>query len=233
MRVAIVGAGVSGLVVAHLLHPRHEITVFEAAPYAGGHTHTVPVDTDEGTYHVDTGFIVFNDRNYPDFERLLERLHVPWQPTSMSFSVSDAEGRFEYASTSLNGLFATRANALSPAFHRMVAEVPRFQRACRRLLAEDDQDVSLAEWLRRQRFSRAFIERLIVPQAAAVWSAEPRQMWSFPARFLARVLRQPRDALAAGPPPVAGHPGRLGPLCGGADAPVWLSASARHAGRGD
>jgi predicted NAD/FAD-binding protein len=185
MRVAVVGAGISGLVVAHLLHPRHDITVFEAGEYAGGHTNTVRVDTGSDTHDVDTGFIVFNDRNYPNFERLLSRLAVASQPSSMSFSVSDEHGRFEYSSTSLAGLFATPANRVNPAFHRMVAEVPRFQRACRALLDDGSWDLSLLDWCRRERFSDYFIQRLIVPQAAAVWSADPRQMWSFPARFLA------------------------------------------------
>jgi uncharacterized protein len=186
MRIAIVGAGVSGLVAAHLLHGRHEITVFEAGDRPGGHTHTVRVDTADETHWVDTGFIVFNDRNYPLFERLLARLGVASQPTDMSFGASDEAGRFAYASTSPNGLFASRANLVSPAFHRMLADVVRFQRAARALVAgEDDDDPSLAEWLERRRFSTAFVERVIVPQAAAVWSADPRQMWSFPARFLA------------------------------------------------
>jgi predicted NAD/FAD-binding protein len=185
MRIAVIGAGISGLVVAHLLHPRHDVTVFEAGAHAGGHTNTVQVDRGGESHAVDTGFIVFNDRNYPQFERLLARLGVASQPSNMSFSVADEHGAFEYASTSLGGLFATPANRISPAFGRMVAEVPRFQRACRRLLADGDAEVSLRDWLARERFSEYFIERLIVPQAAAVWSADPRQMWSFPARFLA------------------------------------------------
>ena len=184
MRVAIVGAGVSGLVAAHLLHERHEITVFESAGRPGGHADTVRVDTADATHWVDTGFIVFNDRNYPRFERLLDRLGVAAQPASMSFGVSSEDGAFEYASTSPNGLFATRANLVSPRFHRMLRDIVRFQRAARDLLCSDD-DPSLGEWLERRRFSPAFVERLIVPQAAAVWSADPRQMWSFPARFLA------------------------------------------------
>ncbi|HEY0631099.1 MAG TPA: FAD-dependent oxidoreductase, partial [Thermoleophilaceae bacterium] len=89
MKIAIVGAGVSGLTVAHMLHREHEIAVFEAGDYAGGHTNTVRVDTPHETHHVDTGFIVFNDRNYPNFERLLARLGVPSQPSDMSFAVSD------------------------------------------------------------------------------------------------------------------------------------------------
>jgi len=187
MRIAIVGAGVSGLVVAHLLHHRHEVTVFEAADYAGGHTNTIRVDTPNETHHVDTGFIVFNDRNYPNFERLLTALGVAWQPSTMSFSVSDGIGDFEYSGASPNGLFANRRHLLTPSFHRMVADLARFNRAARTLAAAKDDagSPSLGEWLERQRFSRAFIDRLIVPQASAVWSADPRQMWTFPARFLA------------------------------------------------
>jgi uncharacterized protein len=189
MRIAVVGAGVSGLVVAHLLHREHEVTVFESAAYAGGHTNTIRVDTPNETHHVDTGFIVFNDRNYPAFERLLVRLGVAWQPSTMSFSVSDGVGDFEYCGASPNGLFAKRRHLLTPWFHRMVSDLARFQWAARRLLAASDGDdhpgPSLGDWLERQRFSRPFVERLIVPQFAAVWSADPRQMWSFPARFLA------------------------------------------------
>jgi uncharacterized protein len=184
MRIAIIGAGVSGLVAAHLLHDRHEVSVFEAGARPGGHADTVRVDTADATHWVDTGFIVFNDRNYPRFERLLDRLGVATQPARMSFGVSSEDGAFEYASTSPNGLFATRANLVSPRFHRMLRDVRRFQREARDLLASDE-DPALAEWLERRGFSPAFVERLIVPQAAAVWSADPRQMWSFPARFLA------------------------------------------------
>jgi uncharacterized protein len=185
MRFAVVGSGISGLVVAHLLHRGHDITVFEANAYPGGHTNTIRVDTPNETHQVDTGFIVFNDRNYPNFERLLERLAVSGQPSTMSFSVSDGVGDFEYSSASPNGLFANRAHLLAPRFHRMVADLARFNRAARELLADRADDLSLGDWLERHRFSRMFIERLIVPQASAVWSAAPGQMWSFPARFLA------------------------------------------------
>jgi uncharacterized protein len=184
MKVAIIGAGVSGLTVAHLLHRSHDVIVYEAGDYAGGHTNTVRVDTPNETHHVDTGFIVFNDRNYPNFERLLRRLGVAWQPSSMSFSVSDPSGQFEYSSRSPNGLFATRRHLVTPWFHQMVFDLARFNRAAVRLLAGSD-DPSLGAWLEAQHLSRAFVERLIVPQVSAVWSADPRQRWSFPARFLA------------------------------------------------
>jgi predicted NAD/FAD-binding protein len=184
MRIAVVGAGVSGLVAAHLLAPEHEVHVFEAQAYAGGHTNTVRVDTPDETHWVDTGFIVFNDRNYPRFERLLGRLGVAGQPSDMSFAVSDTRGDFEYASTSPNGLFAKRAHLATPWFHRMLADLVRFQREARGLLASGGEGPSLGHFLEERRYSRAFVDRLIVPQAAAVWSADPRQMWSFPARFL-------------------------------------------------
>jgi uncharacterized protein len=184
MRIAVVGAGISGLVVAHLLHRTHDITVFEANSYAGGHTNTIRVDTPNETHQVDTGFIVFNDRNYPNFQRLLERLAVGWQRSTMSFSVSDGRGDFEYCSASPNGLFAKRAHVLSPGFNRMVADLARFNRAARALLGDRAVDLSLGDWLERHDFSRAFVERLIVPQASAMWSADPGQMWSFSGRFL-------------------------------------------------
>src|SRR3954453_19919293 len=184
MRIAVVGAGVSGLVADQLLHERHEVPVFEAGGKPGGHTNTVRVDTPNETHHVDTGFIVFNDRNYPNFNRLLARLAVQWQPSDMSFPVGDEGGDFEYASTSANGLFAKRTHLAQPWFHRMLADAVRFQRAGRALLQGGDGGPSLGHWVEELRFSRPFIERLIVPQASAVWSQRPRQMLNFPARFL-------------------------------------------------
>jgi predicted NAD/FAD-binding protein len=185
VRVAIIGAGVSGLTAAHLLQGEHELTVFEAGAHPGGHVTTVRVDDEQrGPLDVDTGFIVFNDRNYPRFERLLGELGVATQRSDMSFSVADEHGDFEYSGASPNGLFAKRAHLVAPWFHRMVADLVRFQRAARELLA-GTADPSLAAWLEEQRFSRAFVDRLIVPQASAVWSADPRQMATFPARFLA------------------------------------------------
>jgi uncharacterized protein len=189
MRIAIVGAGVSGLVTAHLLQRAHDVTVFEAAAYAGGHSNTVRVDTANETHAVDTGFIVFNDRNYPNFERLLGQLGVASQPSTMTFSVSDGRGDFEYNGSSPNGLFAKRAHLVTPWFHRMIADMARFNRAARELVrthgAGRDDGPSLGDWLEQLRFSQPFIDRLIVPQASAVWSADPAQMWTFPARFLA------------------------------------------------
>jgi predicted NAD/FAD-binding protein len=191
-RIAIIGTGISGLVAAHELHAEHDITVFEADARAGGHANTIRVETAAGQLDIDTGFIVFNDRNYPTFERLLDRLGVASQPSTMSFSVSDEAGRFEYNGASLNGLFATRRHLVRREFHGMIADLVRFNRAAAAMLDEPagpDAGPSLRRWLDHQGFSPAFVERLIVPQASAVWSADPAQMWSFPARFMLEFLR--------------------------------------------
>jgi uncharacterized protein len=189
VKVAIVGAGISGLTCAHLLHPHHEITVFEAERRPGGHTHTIDVETESGLVSVDTGFIVFNDRNYPGFERLLERLGVESQASNMSFSVSDGRGEFEYNGASANGLFARRSNLVRPSFHRMVRDLLRFNREAPALVGLNGSGPTLLDFLEDGGYSREFVERLIVPQAAAVWSADPRDLRHFPAGLLAEFFQ--------------------------------------------
>ncbi|MBA3301142.1 MAG: FAD-dependent oxidoreductase [Thermoleophilaceae bacterium] len=185
MRLAIVGGGISGLTAAHLLQPDHDIVLFEANDYPGGHTDTHSVETESGSYAIDTGFIVFNDRNYPNFIKLMDRLGVADQPTTMSFSVKDELSDFEYSGGSANGLFAKRSHLLKPSFHRMYLDLLRFNRDGREQLRNGSMNgVSLRDYLDDGGYSRDFIEKLIVPQAAAVWSADPDQMWSFPAKFL-------------------------------------------------
>jgi len=185
MRIAIVGTGISGLVCAHKLHPEHEITVYEANDYVGGHTNTVRVDLPDETQWVDTGFIVLNDRNYPNFQPLLDELGVATQPSHMSFSVSDGDA-FEYAGTP-RGLFAKPGHAANPRFLRMIRDLVRFNREAAELLdLAPGTGPSLRDFLDEGGYSEWFVQRLIVPQASAVWSAEPEQMWSFPAGFLAR-----------------------------------------------
>lgn len=181
-RIAVIGAGVSGLVAAYLLSEAHEVTVFEANDYPGGHSNTVRVDTEEQTHWVDTGFVMFNDRNYPAFERLLHRLEVAWRPCSSSFSVSD-RGRFEYSTASVNGLFASRAHLVTPSFYRMVADLLRFQREAPAALV-DGGGAALGDWLEGHRYSAAFIDRLLVPVVASVWSAPPDDVWRMPVGFV-------------------------------------------------
>jgi predicted NAD/FAD-binding protein len=185
-KVAVVGTGISGLVAAHKLHPAHDITVFEAGDHVGGHTNTVHVENANDDVWVDTGFIVHNDRNYPHFQALMTELGVETQPSHMSFSVSDDRGSFEYAGTP-RGLLAQPAHLVSPRFLRMLSDLRRFNREARDLIGlPPGRGPSLREFLREGRYSEWFIERLIVPQASAVWSADPEQLWEFPASFLAQ-----------------------------------------------
>ncbi len=185
-RIAVVGAGVSGLVAAAELHRAgHEVEVFEAGDHPGGHTNTIEVEAPDGTWAVDTGFIVFNELNYPNFERLLGELGVASQPADMSFSVSDGRGGFEWATTGPRGLFARPAHVLDLRFHRMLRDLIRFNREARRLVGCRERGPSLRRFLVEGGYSEYFVERLLIPQASAVWSADPAQMWSFPAAFLA------------------------------------------------
>jgi predicted NAD/FAD-binding protein len=185
LRIAVVGGGISGLTAAHALGPDHEVTVFEAEGRLGGHSSTAVVDTPVGEQPIDTGFIVFNDRNYPNFSKLLDQIGADYVKSNMSFSVADETGSFEYSGSSPNGLFATRRNLASPAFHAMVRDLVRFNAAAKRLVAEGgDDDVSLMRFLENGGYSKYFIERLIVPQVSAVWSADPEQLYSFPARIV-------------------------------------------------
>jgi uncharacterized protein len=187
-RIAVVGAGVSGLVAAREIHRAgHEVSVFEAGDYAGGHTNTISVEADAGRWEVDTGFIVLNDRNYPNFERLLAELGVATQPASMSFSVSDGRGGFEWASRP-RGVFAQGANLLDPRFHRMLLDLVRFFRDARALVGTNGKGPTLRAFLGQRGYSEYFVERLIVPQISAIWSADPDQLWSFPASFMAEFL---------------------------------------------
>ena len=183
MRIAIVGSGISGLTAAHLLHQEHEVTLFEADDRIGGHTSTVEVEHER--FGIDTGFIVFNDRNYPNFERLLDSLGVESQPSSMSFSVCDAVHDFEYSSGSANGLYSKRSHLVSPTFHRMVLDLARFNRDLRPHIGTNGTSPGLGDFLEEGGYSQAFVDRLIVPQVAAVWSADPRDLDSFPTGFLA------------------------------------------------
>lgn len=186
MKIAIIGTGIAGLYAARHLAREHEITVFEANDYIGGHTHTVDVTQDGRDYRVDTGFIVFNHRTYPRFTRLLEELGVASQASSMSFSVHCEATGLEYNGTSLNSLFAQRRNLLSPGFHRMILDILRFNREAPALLADPRQDISLGDYLERQRHGRRFVEHYIIPMGAAIWSSNPEVMYRFPAHHFIR-----------------------------------------------
>lgn len=188
-RIAVIGTGISGMVAAHVLNDKHDITVFEAGDRIGGHTHTVPVDGPSGTTWVDTGFIVFNDWTYPNFVRLLERLGVRSQPSEMSFSVSCARSGLEYNGGSLRKLLVRKRNALSPGFWMMLRDIFRFNRQASALLEDGRGELPLGEYLEQEGYSRAFIDWHIVPLGAAVWSTSAERMLEFPARFFVRFFR--------------------------------------------
>jgi predicted NAD/FAD-binding protein len=183
MRIAVIGSGISGMVAAYYLNRAHEVTVYESASHMGGHTNTVDVDYQGRQYALDTGFIVFNDWTYPNFIRLLDALHVPWQPSSMSFSVRCEQTGLEYNGTSINSLFAQRSNIARPSFLRMVADILRFNRRAARLLQAPADGLTLSEYLDREGYSRFFIDHYIIPMGAAIWSSQPVDMLRFPARF--------------------------------------------------
>ncbi len=188
MRIAIIGAGVSGLVAAHLLHPQHEITVFEQNGYLGGHAHTVRVPLDDCDLDVDTGFIVYNDCNYPLFSRLLGDLEVATEKSAMSFSVSHRPSGFEYRATNADTIFAERHNLLRPSFHRMLVDIARFNRAGRRLLERGDDSRTLGELLAGHGFSRRLRDHFVVPLGSSIWSADPATFDEIPASTYARFM---------------------------------------------
>lgn len=185
MRVAVVGSGVSGLVAARELSKKHEVVLLEGSDRIGGHTHTVTVMEGERPIPIDTGFIVFNTKTYPSFVRLLGELGVAWTPTEMSFSVRSDRRDFEYNGRDLSSLFSQPSNLLRPSFLRMVADILRFYREGRELLASGGER-PLIEWLKERRYSRAFIDDHLMPMVRAVWSANREVAERFPARFLLR-----------------------------------------------
>jgi predicted NAD/FAD-binding protein len=188
VRIAVVGGGVSGLVAASLLHPRHPVTLYEAEPRLGGHAHTVEVEEDGRAFGVDTGFIVYNERTYPLFTRLLARLGVATRATTMSFSVRCERSGVEYNGGSLGGLVARPANLLDPAFRRMLREVPRFWRDARALLARPDEKADLGAFLEAGGYDAAFLELHLRPMLAAIWSTPEARVDAMPALALARFL---------------------------------------------
>lgn len=183
--IAIIGSGISGLSCAHALHRRHQLQVFEAADYIGGHTHTVTVQEEGGAIPVDTGFIVCNDRTYPNFLRLLDGLGVARQESEMSFSVRNDDDDLEYNGGSWNGLFAQRGNLIRPRFWRLLADILRFNRAVRQEIDVDD-GLTIGRYLEQGGYSPQFRENYLLPMVAAIWSMGLDSCEAFPLPFFAR-----------------------------------------------
>lgn len=186
-RIAIIGSGISGLTCGYLLHKTHDIQVFEANDYIGGHTATLDVEIANQHYAIDTGFIVYNDWTYPNFIKLLSQIGVHGQATEMSFSVKNLAQNLEYNGNTINSLFAQRRNFLRPMFYRIVADILRFNKLCKGLYADKSiaqiGNVTLGEFLQENQFSDDFCENYILPMCAAIWSATLEDIKGFPLAF--------------------------------------------------
>ncbi len=187
MKIAIIGTGISGLTCGYYLHRQHDITVFEANDYIGGHTATVDIQLEGKTYAIDTGFIVYNDRTYPNFIRLMDELGVETRPTEMSFSVRNDDTGLEYNGHTVMTLFAQKRNWLNPKFYYFIYEILRFNQLAKQS-AEKSQDnlQTLGQFLNKHRFSYIFCENYILPMGAAIWSSSMADMRAFPLTFFLR-----------------------------------------------
>lgn len=186
-RIAVVGAGISGMAAAWLLSRRHEVYLFEREPRLGGHTHTHKIEDNRGPIAVDTGFIVHNDRTYPNLVRLFRRLGIARQPSDMSFGVSCERTGFEYSSRGPSGLFAQRRNLVAPRHYAFLSEILRFNREARKLLLDPGRaEVKLGDYLHSNNYSQRFTDYYLYPMASAVWSTALEEMRDFPAFTLLR-----------------------------------------------
>ena len=186
-RVAIVGAGVAGVVSAHLLQHKFEVTLFEAADRIGGHTNTITVAEQDGPICVDTGFIVLNDKNYPLFTKFLASLSVPVRWSDMSFGFYSETPRFLYAGTDLNGLFADRTNMIRPGFYRFLMELSRFCADARAALASGaDSGDTLQRFAAKQGYSKELLQNYLLPMTSAIWSCPADTASAYPVSSLLR-----------------------------------------------
>ncbi|MFD1216475.1 NAD(P)/FAD-dependent oxidoreductase [Microbulbifer celer] len=239
MRIAIIGSGISGLTVAHLLHRKHDITLFESDDRLGGHTATVDVEEDGQSLAVDTGFIVFNDWTYPNFIKLMDRLNVASQPTDMGFSVASPDDGFEYAGNNLNSLFAQRRNLLDGGHWRMLRDIVRFNRDAvadwkSGRLEESD---TLGGYLSANGYSSEFAHRYLVPMGSAIWSASMARMLDFSVHFfiqffynhgLLNIFKRPQWRVIQG-----GSRSYIAPLTAGFQNRIRLSSPVTSIARRD
>lgn len=188
MRIAVVGSGIAGLASAWLLSRKHEVTLFEANSYLGGHTHTHDVTLHGRDYRIDSGFIVHNPHHYPLLTRMFDQLGVGSQPTTMSFSVQNEASGLEYNAATLDTLFCQRRNLLSPRFIGMVRDLMRFYREAPTLLEGHNEGPTLGEYLQRNGYGAAFRDEHLIPMASALWSSPPTQILAFPARYLVQFM---------------------------------------------
>jgi predicted NAD/FAD-binding protein len=189
MKIAIIGSGISGLTAAHLLHKQHDITILEANDYIGGHTHTHQIEVDKKKWLIDSGFIVYNENTYPNFIKLLQKLKVDTQKTSMGFSVKAPGQKLEYSGGSLNSLFAQRLNLFRPSFLMMLKDILRFNRISVAKLSNLNESTTIYEFLINHKFNKNFIENYIIPMGAAIWSTAAKKTTEMPAVFYIRFFK--------------------------------------------
>ena len=183
LNIAIIGSGISGLTSAYILDKHHNITLFEKNDYYGGHTHTHTLTDGESDYNVDSGFIVYNENTYPNFIRLLEKLNVESQISSMGFSVKSSDKDFEYSGNSLNAIFTQRSNIINPNFLGMIKSIIRFNKISQLDMHDISKSMTLNEYLNKKKFSSFFINHYIIPMAASIWSTSPNKTLDMPAYF--------------------------------------------------
>ncbi|MBF7074698.1 FAD-dependent oxidoreductase [Glaciecola sp. MH2013] len=184
-RVAIIGTGISGLTTAYLLNRKHDVCVYEANDYIGGHTATKKIHLNGRDYAIDTGFIVYNDWTYPNFIKLMTALGVASQPTEMSFSVKNLSSKMEYNGNTLNSLFAQRRNIIKPKFWRLVLDILKFNKLCKQHIADkkDSDNMTLADFIAQHKLSDVFTQNYILPMCAAIWSTSLEASANFPLSF--------------------------------------------------
>lgn len=183
--IAIIGTGIAGMTSAYLINKTANITVFEANDYIGGHTATKEVEVDNKKFAIDTGFIVYNDWTYPNFIKLMQQLEVKTQATEMSFSVKNQTTGLEYNGNTINSLFAQRRNIISPSFWRIVLDIVKFNKVCKKHIKDgkDTDNITLIEFIKSHKLSEGFTHNYILPMCAAIWSTSLEASANFPLSF--------------------------------------------------
>lgn len=183
-KIAIIGSGISGLTAAHLLHEKYDISIFEVNNYIGGHTNTVIIDKECGNYAVDTGFIVFNKKTYPNFIKLLDKLDVEKQESNMSFSFSSQVHGLEYSGNTLSSMFSQRKNVFNPKFYRLLKDIYSFNKRIYKLLEKNINLTTLKKFVEQERYGSYFEACYLNPLASAIWSTPTKYVSNMPASFV-------------------------------------------------
>jgi uncharacterized protein len=230
-KIAIIGSGISGLTCAHLLHQHHDISVFEANDYIGGHTATKDIEVNGTHYSIDTGFIVFNDWTYPNFIKLMEKIGVQSQPTEMSFSVKNTALNLEYNGNTLNSLFAQRRNILRPRFWRIVRDILRFNKICKSETTQNSDfgALTLFEFIQQNELSDDFTYNYILPMCAAIWSTSLNDIKTFPFQFFLKFFNNHGLLNITDRPQwftiIGGSRSYIAPLIKGFESKIYINSS--------